>query len=500
MRILNSFSRFESKLIQGWASRTDAYKHASGHFENRETVFLATYGSDGPTRARLIRSLQFTNPDRFDYSGDFYFDVGRLLIWADAGKDIEEFTRNMATTGVSISDFQYRKLRHISGLVTDAEKTVTVKRFFRKKGFRFVPRYPILFNGKATYSNRIGFARSYSPELVCIQNAQVFGTGIVLSNGQLWIGDPAADPVEDFVSGLWNRVSGHKLKSDTATLLIEPSEKIQTITEAVQGIGRVPSNYWHLIIEYIPAIAKAITQSGCKTVLWSSQSPESALTALELLYPDLKIIKVGPGQHVEVEKLHQMSFSHATWDSPLRAPLESCGFTAMPIKALYSPLTRNSRRQSSQFYGAKVLLTRGSSLRLVTGLDEFIDHSRHLGFIILDPTKLSLQEQCEIFQNAEIVASFGGAVWANLVFAHPKLKTLNFISQSMSWYLGHRHIAKTLGVRMITVAMDNDPVAPQYTSFSDEIHTGLVADQKYLDLGLSKLRSLDKSLPQKGLS
>lgn len=486
-----TFSRFEIELLKNWSLRTEQYKYATGSLSNRASAFLATYGADGVMRRKLTRQArkQFA---AFRLSGDFYFDVASLLIHAESGNDVSEHVRAIVVPSGAEDDFQFRKLRHIAGIREKDEWEVTVNRYYQLGKPRIVhERFPVAISGKMVRTNNPGAIRLYDTKHVDLRDAFVRGNGMVFDENGLWIGDPAADPCEDFVSAWWNQLSGHSSRPKTATANFTRKPPSKFIDSAIHGIGRIPSNYWHQIVEYIPAIAAAIDITGCKTVLWSTDAPSSALEPLIRLYPDLNIISVAMSEEVKVERVHLVSLNSATWDSPLRIPVESCNVRAESVARLYKPILNEVRSEDSVYYEKDLILTRGSKNRTVHGIKDFVARAKSRGFIELDPSKLSFTQQLEIFQNARTVASFGGAVWANLFFAHEDLQVLNFTSETMSWYLGHRAIAKELGIKFRTVALKNDSASAPASSFLDEIHSSFAADGNAFDFGLRLLNKVN---------
>jgi hypothetical protein len=480
-------SNYENQLIQNWASGVAVYRDPHSTISDTPEILRSTYGGDGATRKNLISKLRRTSFADHQLTGYISYDIAKLLLMVEAKRDVRDSVEALKRKLNGYDDFQLKKLLFTQKLLPDDYQYIKVRRYFRNGSPRYVPSFSVHKQGLKVATNNPAITQGFAHNFLKLDNALVSGIGLTFAKGELWIGDPAGDPSEDFVSGWWDKFVGHPSNSkEVATTFLPQGTPRLHLSMAVNGVFRNSANYWHQIIEYIPAIARTVIQSGCKTILWPTVAPTTALEALLSIMPDLDIKLVDPNEVIEVGSLFVCSLATATWDSTLRRPTDSCGYSAIPISKLYSQIPKLDTMREKEFRNKKILLIRESKKRTVLGLDLFRKEAKDCGFKEINPSKLNFLEQRELFQNASIIASFGGAEWANLAVANPELRAINFVSESMSWFLGHRNIAESLRIKMETVVLRNEQV--EHNSFMDSIQTPLSAGVGDFSSGFDLIR------------
>lgn len=480
------FSRYEKSLIHNWANGIEEYQERPTDFPSLGQTLRATYGGDGVARRKLVSQLRFNPTSRHGLTGHQLYDVAHLLLSVEAGLDVTPQVTKLKFESEGHTDMQLRKLLFSQGLLEETHKVFQVRRYFESASPRVVPGLRVHKDGSSFSTNRISLVSGYRQSFLRLRQARVTGTGLILREDELWIGDPASDPVEEFVSGWWHLVVGHKSVPDKAAILVGQEHRQHLeVPSAVNGIFRNSANYWHQLIEYIPAISRAVKESGCKSVLWSTLAPENARKALNSICPGLEFIYVPPGMDAKVETLYLCSLTTSTWDSTLRPPVESCGYSAKSISSLYLNNSSIPPRSRSTFRNKKFVLIRESKNRRAINGNIFLSEAVKRGFEPLNLSRLDFDEQHDLFQNASVIAGFGGAEWANLVLANSEVKILNFVSESMSWFLGHRNIGHSLGVNMNTIVLRNMPTQNQ--SFLDSIHTPVLVKPGDFNYGFDLL-------------
>ena len=78
----------------------------------------------------------------------------------------------------------------------------------------------------------------------------------------------------------------------------------------------------------------------------------------------------------------------------------------------------------------RIYVTRGDRrhTRVVRNETELLPELRHLGFTVVDPGRLSVQEQIDTFASAEVVVAPHGAALTNLCFAQPGVRVLELFA------------------------------------------------------------------------
>jgi capsular polysaccharide biosynthesis protein len=130
-------------------------------------------------------------------------------------------------------------------------------------------------------------------------------------------------------------------------------------------------------------------------------------------------------------------------------------------------------------------LIRESQHRRVINEEIFVTEAEKRGFEKISLSRLSFDEQYDLFQNASVIAGFGGAEWANLVLANSDVKILNFVSESMSGFLGHINIGHSMGINKKTIVLRNANI--EHPTLRESIQTPVKVNHGDFELGLSLL-------------
>lgn len=385
-------------------------------------------------------------------------------------------------------DFYLRRLRHMLNLLMADESmrkivnlTEPVSGSVRKLDAQGV--YEL--DGKVVYSNSPAEIKTFKASWESVASISLDSFGRLFSDKELIINDPGAELSQGFVSGYWNHVVSHPDKAKFATINHVADPHVIYETKAVAGVGRCSSNYWHCVMEYIPALKKCVLESGYTKIIWSKNSPSAATELLRALLPDIELIELEDGQQVHISDAIIPIYGAASFDSMKIPENDRCGMDFENVLASYSDFSPSA---SEITFGRRVLLVRNVDVayRKIHNYDDLISDAQILGLEVIDPTELSLQEQIQIFQTCEEIWSFGGAVWANLVFANKETKFFNLVSRPMSLYLVHRYFATIKNLQMKTFVLGSVAMPSPWMSFRDFMHI----DISYKSGDLQRIKNL----------
>ena len=390
-----------------------------------------------------------------------------------------EFSKLIGETAELQTDFYVRRVRHALGVTLPNEIRLHIRSLAAEVADKTIdiPAFSVVTpDGKRALSNFANSVPVRSQSWTEIDGLNVLGTGILFDEDAMLLNDPAGDPSRGFIAGWWPHLSSHASSHDSVTLHSVPGVVERRLETAVIGATRCGANYWHNLIEYIPAIVRAVDESGCHVVLWRSDTPATATEAL-LKCREVELVNVDSSARVYVERAIIPIFASCSGESPVRPFAEHCGFDVSAVQRTYSALSSvNSRSVSMPKH---VLLLRGEALsRPTKNVQNLIDAAAEDGFTALNPGDLSLDDQIQLFHTAQQIVGFGGASWANLLFSNRYLRVANIVSEPMSLYLVHRYVAHSLNLSLETFVVSASRSPHSYEGFMHYMSTGLDLDSR----------------------
>jgi capsular polysaccharide biosynthesis protein len=283
--------------------------------------------------------------------------------------------------------------------------------------------------------------------LIRAKGVTVVEGGIVVRGEDLLVVEPAADPALGFVAGVWDHLIGGPKRLNEALVLRADTSRISA-ERAVLLTTRVPSNYFHVLIENtarMVSIAGDPRFAGVPVIV-SSATPPSGIAAIERCLPGRELIMTNPGLSVEVGELLSPSFHTHPWDNTLIPWYKGAclsprhiGFLRdciLPHRGLIETpeLVYVSRKSGD----ARSLLN-GQRVRWVM---------ESLGFSVIDPGDLTLDEQVSIFNGAKVIVGVGGAAMSNLAFASPGARVVGLMSEQLGSFCLWSNLAHIVGAKM----------------------------------------------------
>lgn len=112
-------------------------------------------------------------------------------------------------------------------------------------------------------------------------------------------------------------------------------------------------------------------------------------------------------------------------------------FSPVALEKVRARLIEAARQSGSVELPEKIYLRRTSGTRKVTNVAEIEKLLVSHGFAIVEPEKLSFQEQVSLFSNAKVVVGSSGAALANIVFCQPGTEInilISVFTDTSYWY------------------------------------------------------------------
>ncbi len=217
-------------------------------------------------------------------------------------------------------------------------------------------------------------------------------------------------------------------------LSIKKPKHVKIIDVVFSMIG-VYDNIWaHALVEYIPKISvlsNAIKDSNRKVTVVIPEYTDGQLKeiVLDILKKyDVNIYQMSSNETIEAEILYYIERPTTFTD---RETSVSIGDSTIPVatanyvkKEIVEPLQIDVKLNPSY---KRIFLARRGGLGkgLINGSD-VENYFEKLGFVFVEPHKLSLKEKVEMFMSAEYIAGPGGSAFTNLIFCRPGTKVIKF--------------------------------------------------------------------------
>jgi hypothetical protein len=206
------------------------------------------------------------------------------------------------------------------------------------------------------------------------------------------------------------------------------------VNEAVSLLGQSAGNYAHFLTEVLPRLA-VINQHGKFAqlpLLIDGWMHPNHIELIRLLAGDgRRLIKVNVHNPVSVARLIDVSTvsyappemrSYLEGRTPDPVPDQAYSFNGYALDMLRSSFNRSDKTRRRIYLHRRVgPASNGRELLNTTKVERI---ARQIGFELIDPIKLTVPEQIDLFQSVEAVIAPTGAALANLVFTPPGAKVL----------------------------------------------------------------------------
>lgn len=238
--------------------------------------------------------------------------------------------------------------------------------------------------------------------------------------------------------------------------LLRCCEMIEPIPIAANFLDACAENYAHWLTEVLPRVAVFCSQEKFANIpiIINDGLHQNILDSLALVVGSKReVIAIPIGVCVLVESLYLTSATGYT-------PFEHRDIKKYGLNhGLFSPsslgIVKNLALSKSTGIVAgpnKIYLRRNSKARKITNFVEIEQLLFDNGYIVVEPEKLTFQEQIDLFRNVEYVIGPGGAAFANMIFANTNISTSIMIGRHNDicyWYWQNMACASGKQVRYV---------------------------------------------------
>lgn len=219
--------------------------------------------------------------------------------------------------------------------------------------------------------------------------------------------------------------------------------------------GNGSFNYYHWLIEIIPKFLyindEILSKNNIDCIIFSSdvRKNKSFGEILKAILIDInlniKIDFIEPNYDIYAENLFYMStFNNIVFNSKNKlSDVSYSYFCAKSLKNIsekligyyYSGVKEQTKRN-------KIFLARNAEQVRSYNQDEVLSFFQEQGFIPVLLNNMSMQEQINIFQNADFIVGPSGAAWSNIIFCRSGTKMISWLPKSLEQFSSFSSLAK----------------------------------------------------------
>jgi capsular polysaccharide biosynthesis protein len=266
-------------------------------------------------------------------------------------------------------------------------------------------------------------------------------------------------------------------------------ERDRHIDEAALMGGRIASNYFHWLIEYLPRLflIEQVPSLAGRPLLVTDDLPPAGQEALEVLAGELATVTVNRNDRVRVDRLAIPGF-HTYFPDTTQLPWirGSCYSVALLLELRRRALVAARPDQSM---ARRVMLVRESWARGLSNAEEVATTASDHGLELVDPACLGFLDQVRLFAESQLIVGVGGAAFANLVFASPGAEVVGLVSEQLHDFCIYGNLADLVGARFRHLTGRTDRPPSSFRFRRDFMHADFRIDAKFLDRVLADLQS-----------
>jgi len=216
---------------------------------------------------------------------------------------------------------------------------------------------------------------------------------------------------------------------------------VDYIPEAAAFTDHVAFNYAHWLTEVLPRIAAFVRDAPAKVpLILDADLHANILRSVELVAPDFPIHRLAAHELLRVGTLHAVSVTGYVPFNLKPQPTEEIQHGVFSRQALTGAVDAlRAAIPGAEAGGArpKYVIRRNSVLRKILNEAAVEEALVARGFTVLEPERLSLDEQVAIYSNAGMVVGATGAAMANRVFCRPDCPVVSLTPRFLGtafWY------------------------------------------------------------------
>ena len=301
--------------------------------------------------------------------------------------------------------------------------------------------YPLLFSEKNRYL-KIEYTNhefsSFSVDSIfqkkgleyfeTVQNVEIWHQRFVYSKKKIVVFDATCSPTQKFVAGYWPFTYRNR-KNSGVQIVLRPSEKFFELNEAIFLLGRCDENWYHFLLDTAPRLLFFENIPTTVPILVRSDLPSTTKNFLRKITAR-KILEVAPNETFRVSRLYVCPGRSTVFDSRPPKEMQQVDFSPLVLKLFRQKILDSFGNISDSSIPERIVFHRRSSTRNIVNWLSFEKVLGEFSFHNVELNAHFFSRQLEVFSNAKIVATPGGAVLANIIFMKPGSKIFVF----QSWW------------------------------------------------------------------
>jgi capsular polysaccharide biosynthesis protein len=272
---------------------------------------------------------------------------------------------------------------------------------------------------------------------------------------------------------------GVRMLTEGAIKLEVSLRQAKWIQSGIHLMHEYDSNYFHFVAEILPKlklINDADIDGNVPLLVSDGLDPNIEWLINRCSTPKRKIIRLETGTCYSFQTLYHTTDLTRVYDAYSGGPLQLESF--IDVESIYAILKDRSvysgPENQGQTRSRRLFLSRSSSYRTLVNQSELEKCAISLGFEVIDTGKMTIIEQIQIFQNAEMVISPTGAALANIVWCPKGCQVIVLASDHPSHQLYlWKLLANVSGSRVSTLLGPREGVMEGLYSVHDDFTISL---------------------------
>ncbi|WP_157645087.1 glycosyltransferase family 61 protein [Burkholderia ubonensis] len=323
--------------------------------------------------------------------------------------------------------------------------------------------------------------------MATIQNADVIGAFQVISSsmGLIWY-EPAADPRNDFVAGVWQYITPIRRHPERALIWFK-FDREDHLDEGILISGRCSPNYFHWLIEYLTRARLAelhFANRRIPLIVDADMFPQQ-FESLKHICGNWPIYRLSQSTRLRVSTLHIPSIQTFLPDT-LHIPFwASSGLNLQSLEYLRAKAFESIRvRKGELFANRRVFLARRNG-RNIINVGEVEAAIAEAGFEIVDTAQMSFEEQVRLFASAGAIVGALGAAFTNVIFCDRRCRILGLTTPFAKGFALYSNLATSAGCSYATLAGEH----PLYRPGDEDRNRDLNLTMASFTIPIDRLRS-----------
>ena len=331
-------------------------------------------------------------------------------------------------------------------------KQSKVREWMIEKYWSFIVKFPKIcfrinekaYNIKRFHSNDFCLVDDFKSGYVYeIKDARVLGDSNIVFYGNDAYINPYIKIDNEIIP---EEVSSCSISSNKKIIYKKQSEQVAIPTGALFN-DRLSLNYAHWITEVLSRINLYCSNNEKELPLVILNGlPNAMYQSIDTIAPDRDVILVDPGVELNIEKCHwiyptgYVPYSYRNWNIDRTDGI----FSQESLSLLRNSVLGSVK--STDDKDIRLYIKRNSNYRRLLNSGQIEEYYRQQKFLIIEPEKLSFEEQVRLFSAADHIVGTTGAGMVNIMFTKPGCRIQILISDSYNHALGYwRNIAECTG-------------------------------------------------------